>query len=134
MNKYIVFFLILLIVTAAGFGIHTLLLSAFDQEHWWIGSGYSLIGFYAFNSIGSLVMLFALAGAIFSLPKQFGFVFLGGILLKMVASYIYLQHGLGLLENNFIELNFLLVFFLFLFYDIYVAFRLINQELYPDVK
>ncbi|MFZ4261694.1 hypothetical protein ACFRAE_06610 [Sphingobacterium sp. HJSM2_6] len=131
MNKYIMFFIILLIVTAAGFSAHYLMLSAFGQDHWWIGSGYSLLGIYAFNSITSLVMLFALGGAMFSLEKQFGFVFLGGVLLKMIASYIFIQEGLGLLENNFLELNFLGVFFLFLFYDIYVAFRLIDQQHNP---
>ncbi|SJN31568.1 hypothetical protein FM107_06960 [Sphingobacterium sp. JB170] len=35
---------------------------------------------------------------------------------------------MGIFENDFLELNFLIIFFVFLIFDIFVAYKLVNQE------
>ncbi len=128
MNRYVLFTIVLIALTAVCFGSHYAVLSINDQEHWWIGSGYSLIGMYGFMGIASLVMLIVMLAIDFSLPKQVGFAFLIGMTLKAVASYFYVHEGVNLLENDFIELNFLVVFFVYLMYDAYIAYYLVNQQ------
>ena len=133
MNKYLQLILILFAVTGICFGIHYSVLSYNDQDHWWIGSGYSLSGMYIFGAVASLVMLIVYLGVDYSMPKQLGFAFLVGMTVKAAASYYYIHEGINLLENDFIELNFLVVFFVYLVYDAYVAYFLVNQE-EPDKK
>lgn len=128
MNKIFEFLIYLVILTGIAYGLHYFILKINDQDHWWIGTDYSLASMYTFGAVSSLVMILFLYGAEYAMPKQLGFVFLGAMLLKSVASYIFIHSGLDLLENNFIELNFLGVFFLYLFFDVYIAFRLLNTE------
>lgn len=128
MNKYVLFILLLLAFTGIGFGIHYALLQMTDHDHWWIGTGYSLTGMYVFGAISSMVMLLVLAGIDYAMPKQVGFAFLIGMTVKAVASYIFIHNGINVLENDFIELNFLVVFFVYLIFDALVAYYLVNQE------
>ncbi|MVZ62234.1 hypothetical protein [Sphingobacterium humi] len=129
MNKIIEFLIYLVLVTGIAYGLHYFVLHMYDQDHWWIGTGYNLTSLYLYGSISSLVILFILVGADFAMPKHLGFIFLGCVGLKAIAGYIFIQSGLNLLENNFIELNFLGVFFLYMFFDVYIAFRLVNKEI-----
>jgi len=62
------------------------------------------------------------------MPEKLGLIFLALMTLKGVASYIYIKNGLNKFENDFIEYNFLVVFFIFLFFDVYIAFSALNQE------
>ena len=131
MNKYLLFILILLVVSGIGYGLHSLVLthwSSADLHDWWIGTGYSLKGMYGVCAVNSLIMVFLLLGVDFAMPKFIGFAFMIGLFLKAIASYIYIQAGLNLLENDFIELNFIAVFFLYLFYDAFVAYFIVNQQ------
>ncbi|WDF67983.1 hypothetical protein PQ465_16980 [Sphingobacterium oryzagri] len=128
MSKYVKLGVILLVLAGLGFAIHGLVLSGFGLEHYWSETSYTLWGLYAFGAIASLLIAVLMFLADFALPKYISFVFLGCILLKAIASYLFIQNGLNLFENDFIELNFLVTFFIFLLYDIYVAYLLVNQD------
>lgn len=131
MNKFFKFFGILLLLTVVFFMVHQQLLFGMGVDHFWHETTYSLLGFYGFGAGASLLLMALLFGAAHALPKQLGFVFLGAITLKLLASYLYVREGLGLFENDFLEYNFLVSFFLFLFFDVFVAFKLITQV---DIK
>lgn len=62
------------------------------------------------------------------MPKNLGLVFLGITTFKAVAFYVFIQPGLKQFENKFLEINFLAVFFLFLFFDVFVAFKMLNED------
>ena len=63
------------------------------------------------------------------MPQNVGFVFLGFLTLKLVINYVAIR---GALEtsgsDNFFKYNFLAVFFLFMFFDVYVTYRVLNQS------
>ena len=128
MNRYLLLGLSLTLISSVCFGLHYFVLNSAELEHWWIGTNFSLLGMYTFCAIASLVMLIVLFLIDFSMPKQVGFGFLVGMTLKAVASYFYIADGLNLLENDFIELNFLVVFFVYLLFDAFVAYYIVNQE------
>ncbi|WP_156306022.1 hypothetical protein [Sphingobacterium endophyticum] len=128
MNKFLLLVLVLLAVTGICFGIHYAILKFNDLDHWWIGSGYSLSGMYIFGAVSSLVMMMVYLGLDYSMPQQTGFGFLVGMTIKAGASYFYIKDGVNLLENDFIELNFLIVFFVYLLFDAFVAYFLVNQQ------
>jgi len=133
MNRYLLLLLVLVAVTGICFGIHYAILKYNDLDHWWIGSGFSLQGMYTFGAIASIVMVSIMLVMDFTMPQQVGFAFLVGMTLKAVASYVYIHEGINLLENDFIELNFLVVFFVYLVYDAYAAYYIVNQQ-EPDKK
>ncbi len=121
MNRYLLLLLVLLGVTGVCFGIHYAVLKMNHHDHWWIGSGYSLEGMYTFGAIILLLIDY-------TMPVQVGFAFLVGMTLKAVGSYVFIHEGINLLENDFIELNFLVVFFVYLMYDAFAAYYIVNQQ------
>ena len=128
MSKYVKLGVVLLLITGVGFVLHTFVLKALGLEIYWSETSYTLVGLYAFGFIVSLLITVFMHLTDFSMPKYISFVFLGCVMLKGIASYLFIQNGLNLFENDFIELNFLVTFFIFLLYDIYVAYLLVNQE------
>lgn len=128
MNNYLKYILMLLIVAVASYFAHYLVLGGIGNQELWQQTDYSLIGLYIFGALASLVVVIVTLMAQWSMPKNLGFVFLGLMTIKAVASYIYIQGGLNKFENDFIEYNFLVVFFLFLFFDVFIAFKALNQE------
>lgn len=118
----------LLLLTVTAYFAHYLVLGGMELSHLWAQSGYSLLGMYVVGAIGSLMALVLILLTNWSMPKNLGFVFLGLMTVKMIGGYIYVRKGLGVFENDFIEFNFLVVFFLFLFFDVFVAFQVLNQE------
>lgn len=118
----------LLIVAGAAFGAHYLILSGMDADTYWSQTDYSLFGMYACGAIASFVVLSLIIGTKYAMPEKLGLIFLALMTLKAVASYIYIKNGLNKFENDFIEYNFLVVFFIFLFFDVYIAFRTLNQD------
>lgn len=128
MNKYVKVFLVLLFTALLSYGIHYYGLNALALQATWTQTEYTLEGLYTFGAIASMLLSIVLLLTQYALPKQVGFVFLGGITLKAVASYLFIQAGLNKLGNDFLEINFLISFFVFLFYDVYIAYLLVNQE------
>ena len=118
----------LLLLTVTAYFAHYLVLDGMELSDLWAQSDYSLMGMYTVGAIGSLLALVMILMANWAMPKNLGFVFLGLMTVKMIGGYIYVRKGLGVFENDFIEFNFLVVFFLFLFFDVFVAFQALNQE------
>lgn len=118
----------LLIVAGAAFGAHYLILSSTDASTYWSQTDYTLFGMYAFGTVASLGVLSLIIGTNYAMPEKLGLIFLALMTLKAVASYIYIKNGLNKFENDFIEYNFLAVFFIFLFFDVYIAFQTLNQQ------
>lgn len=118
----------LLLVAGAGFGAQSLILSSMEVDSLWTQTDYTLLGMYSFGAIASLIMAIIVFGTQYAMPEKLGLVFLVLMTLKAVANYIYIKNGLKQFENNFIEYNFLVVFFLFLFFDVYIAFRALNKD------
>ncbi|WP_433901390.1 hypothetical protein [Sphingobacterium puteale] len=127
MNSYLKSVLVLLIVFVASFAAHYLVISGMNVGQYWSKTNYSLVGMYAFGCCSSLLVAMLVFFANWSMPEKLGVIFLGLVLLKAVAGYIYIKNGLKTIENNFIEYNFLVVFFIALFVDVYVAFSALNQ-------
>ena len=128
MNNYIKNILMLLVFAVTAFFAHYLILKGMELGDYWSRSEYSLLGLYTFGGVGSLLALVLIMLTNWAMPKNLGFVFLGIMTVKVIAGYIYVRKGLGVFENDFIEYNFLSVFFLFLFFDVFVAFQALNQE------
>ena len=129
MNRYLLLGLSLTLISSVCFGLHYFVLNSAELGDWgWIGTNFSLLGMYTFCAIASLVMLIVLFLIDFSMPKQVGFGFLVGMTLKAVASYFYIADGVNLSEHDFIELNFLVVFFVYLLFDAFVPYYTVNQE------
>ena len=127
MGTYLKYSVSLLLVAGVLFIVHDLLLKSMGFAHYWEQTSYTLRGMYLLAAVGSFALLSFVFAAAQALPKQLGFVFLGAMALKVIASYVFIREGLGLFENKFLEFNFLIVFFLFLFFDVFVAFKVVNQ-------
>jgi len=128
MNNYLKNILMLLLLSVVAYLAHYLVLGSMDVESYWERSGYSLLGMYALGVGGSLCALVLIILTNWSMPTKLGFVFLGIMTIKAIGGYVYVRKGLGFFENDFIEYNFLVVFFIFLFFDVFVAFQALNQE------
>ena len=128
MNNYIKNILMLVLLAVTAYFAHYLVLDGMELSAFWSQSGYSLLGMYAVGAVGSLFALVLIMLTNWAMPKNLGFVFLGIMTIKVIAGYIYIRKGLGVFENDFIEYNFLVVFFLFLFFDVFIAFQALNQE------
>ncbi|GEM_PF-271468 len=127
MNNYLKFIVLLLLVSGVSFALHIFTLVGMDKVSYWEETNYSLEGMYIFGFITSLFVILFILLAQWAMPKKLGLVFLGLMTVKTIASYIYIHDGLNLFEHDFIEYNFLVVFFVFLFLDVFVAFRVINE-------
>ena len=121
------FGIFLLLLTGVSYGLHTLVLQNLGLNLYWRQTDFSLEGMYLFFFCASLAVTVFLFLTDFAFPNYLSFVFLGCILIKAIACYLFIRSGLNLFENDFLELNFLLVFFIFLLYDILVAYKLVNQ-------
>lgn len=126
-NNYSRAIVIVLLVAVVTFTAHYLVLEGVDMGSLWNETPYSLGSLYLFQVVCSIIVAVVVLLAQWSMPKNLGFIFLGLILIKMVASYIYIQDGLGALPGKFVEFNFLASFFCFLFLDVYLAYQAINQ-------
>ncbi|MFD1768389.1 hypothetical protein [Sphingobacterium suaedae] len=128
MNKYVRLVISLVLIAGVGYGAHWAILYVFDLQKFWAQTDYTLSSLYLFGVFASLAVGVLLYLTDFAMPKYLSFVFLGCVLIKSVGSYLFIQAGLNTFENDFLELNFLVTFFIFLLYDVFVAYRLVNQE------
>ncbi len=128
MGNFIKYLIMLLIVAGAAYCAHYLILSGMDVSQNCEQTDYTLFGMYASAAVASLVVLSLIIGTQYAMPEKLGLIFLALMTLKAIASYIYIKNGLNKFENDFIEYNFLAVFFIFLFFDVYMAFQALNQQ------
>ena len=128
MTKNIRYFILLLVVGLVLYGVHYAILKGLDLQDVWQQTDYKLWGFYLVGGISSLVMLIVVIIIHNMMPNSVGFVFLGLLTLKMIVSFLYVNKGLNQQPEYFIEYNFLAVFFLFIVYDVFMAYKVMNQE------
>lgn len=61
------------------------------------------------------------------LPQNLGFAFLIVLTIKLIGSYLFIQPVLDLGEaQDFVKHNFLIIFLMYLCFDVYVSYRLLN--------
>ncbi|MGJ1196217.1 hypothetical protein ACR777_10830 [Sphingobacterium spiritivorum] len=128
MTKNIRYFILLLVIGLVLYGVHYAILKGLDLQDVWQQTDYKLWGFYLIGGISSLIMLIVVIIIHNMMPNSVGFVFLGLLTLKMIVSFLYVNKGLNQQPENFIEYNFLAVFFLFIVYDVFMAYKVMNQE------
>lgn len=128
MNNYLKYILMLVILTITAFAAHYLVITGLEVQHFWGQTDYSMLGLYTFATVSSLLAVVFILLTQYAMPKNLGFVFLGIMTIKVIAGFIYIQDGLGTFDNKFIEYNFLAVFFLYLFFDVFIAFKVLNME------
>lgn len=127
-NNWLKYISMLVVLVVTAFIAHKLIISGMELDYLWGQTDYSLVGLYAFGGISSLLVVVLILLTHWSMPKNLGFVFLGLMTVKVIAGYIYISDALGTFENKFMEYNFLVVIFLFLFFDVFIAFKTLNQE------
>lgn len=129
MNKIISFAIQLVVLAALVFGVHYILQQVLGISENWNDTGYNLILIYAFQLILSIIMIVVVVGSSKSFANSLGYVFLVLLTLKCVGNYFFIQPVLNTENSNeFIKHNFLIVFLIFLVFDVYVAFKILNQE------
>lgn len=129
MNKIFGFAGQLLIVAALAFGLHYMFHSVFNTIDHWSTSTYNLIQIYFFEFILSLLMVVGIVMTKTKMPHNLGYMFLVFITVKTIANYLFISPVLkseG--DQSFVKHNFLLVFVIFLVFDVYVTFKLLNEE------
>ncbi|MDR2222615.1 MAG: DUF6168 family protein [Flavobacteriaceae bacterium] len=90
--------------------------------------GYSLPALYGFEIAFSIGVLLAMVGIKSSMPNNLGYVFLGFITLRLVASYLFVQEGLDSEQVDVMfKYNFLGTVLIFLAGDAYVAYHVLNK-------
>lgn len=129
MNKIFGFAGQLLIVAAVAFGLHYMFHSVFNTIDHWSTSTYNLIQIYFFEFILSLLMVVGIVMTKTKMPHNLGYMFLAFITVKTIANYLFISPVLkseG--DQSFVKHNFLLIFVIFLVFDVYVTFKLLNEE------
>lgn len=128
MSKAISFVGQLVILALVAFGLHFLLQSITKDLLLWDNAYMHLWQIYALQLLLSVVLIFAVVGIGKSLPQHLGYVFLGVFTLKIVINYILINPALkNDTASDFFKYNYLVVFFLFMFFDLYVTYRVLNQ-------
>ena len=119
----------LIILAVLSFGIHYLVLEVFEMKTLWTEGYYSLLQIYFFLLLITLAMTAAMVFIDKAMPQNVGYAFLVLLTLKLVANYLFIQPVLDSDDNvEFIKHNYLIVFLLFLAFDVFVTYRLLNSK------
>ena len=115
------------------FVMHYAVVAFTDAGNSLLELGYSLEKFYGFEFVFSLIIFFALFGIKNSLPNNMGFVFLGFITMRLIASYLFAKNGLDheMTDEGF-KYNFLLIVLVFLGGDAFIAYSILNKNTTSD--
>jgi len=125
MGKYIVQLALLSVVA---YGIQFFAQQIFDIDSLWETIDITLLQIYFVQAVISLALIVAMNMAKKPLPNFLGFVFLGVFTIKVVASYLLAKSTLENPDVDFFKYNYLLVFFMYMIFDLYVAYSLLNQS------
>ncbi|SFJ45095.1 hypothetical protein [Myroides guanonis] len=94
----------------------------------WESMGISLFGIYAFGFVLTCLIYVALIGIQFSMPQNVGYVFLGLIAVRGIASYLLIDRYMGVsASGDFLKYNFFASFMIFLLTDAFMAYRVLNK-------
>lgn len=128
MGKAVSFIIQLVLLALVAFGLHFLIHSITKDLPLWDGAYMHLWQIYAVQLLLSVLLVFVTVGIGQNIPQYLGYVFLGALTLKIVVNYILISPALkDEASNDFFKHNFLIVFFLFMFFDVYVTYRVLNQ-------
>lgn len=121
----------LVILGLISLGLHFLIQSITKDLALWDTAYMTLWQIYALQMLMSIIIVFAMVGIGQSMPQNLGYVFLGFLTLKLVINYLLINPALESgNESDFFKYNYLGVFFLFMIFDVYVTYRVLNQS-YP---
>lgn len=117
----------LILLTIVSFGLHYVALEVFEMQALWDVAHYNLLQLYFFVFITTLVMSALMIVVEKFLPQNLGFAFLIVLTIKLIGSYLFIQPVLDLGEvQDFVKHNFLIIFLMYLCFDVYVSYRLLN--------
>jgi len=129
MNRIINYVVQLLLLAVLIFGLHYIFQQVLGVLNAWENTGYSLYLIYLFELMLSILMIVGIVLTGKSMPSNLGFVFLILLTLKCVGNYFFIQPALNVNpSNDFVKHNFLIIFLLFLIFDVYVTYRILNQQ------
>lgn len=116
------------VVLLLTFVLHFVLFATTDIGESMKSLGYNLPVLYLMEFVFSISLVVAMFAIMNSLPHSLGYVFLGFITLRLVASYIYISEGLnGGMADDAFKFNFLTVVLIFIMADAYVAYNVLNK-------
>lgn len=119
----------LLIAFIVVFTLHYAIVALTSSGESLTNMGFTLEKFYAFEILFSVIIFFTLFGIKNSLPDNLGFVFLGLITLRLIASYLYAQDALDNEQvDQVFKFNFLAIVLIFLAGDAFVAYNILNKK------
>ncbi|UUV22506.1 hypothetical protein MG290_10415 [Flavobacterium sp. CBA20B-1] len=122
----------LLVLALIALGLHFLINSISKDLPFWDTAHMHLWQIYALQFLLSAIIVLGVVGIGNAMPNNLGFVFLGFLTLKILVNYLVLNPALQSGDtSNFFKYNYLAVFFLFVFFDVYVTYRVLNQ-IYPS--
>lgn len=132
MGKATVFLGQLIILALVSSGLHFLLHSLTEKTPFWETAYMDLWQIYVLQLVLSIIVIFAIVGIGNSKPENLGYVFLGILTLKVMVNYFVIRPLIkSEADQDFFKYNFLAVFFLFMIFDVYVTYRILNQTYSP---
>lgn len=129
MNKIVSFVIQLVVLAFLVFGLHYIFQQVLGVIDNWNDTSYSLFLIYLFELMLSIVLIVVIVASSKVLPDSVGYIFLVLLALKCAANYMFIQPVLNAqVPNDFVKHNFLVIFLVFLIFDVYVTYRVLNQE------
>lgn len=111
------------------YGIHWIIAIVFEQQAMWEKSYYSLQQIHLFEFLATAIMTALIVYSKKILPESLGFVFLALLTIKQIVNYLFISPALELeTSGNFLKANFLVVFLVYMIFDVYVCYRLLNEK------
>jgi len=128
-KQLIIFAFRLIMLTVLSFGIHYLVIEVFEMQSLWKKEYYSLLQIYFFLFLITLAMTAAMVFISKSMSHNIGFAFLALLTIKLIVNYLFIRPVLDAgSKADFIKYNYLIVFLLFLIFDVYATYRLLNNK------
>ncbi|MCU0349614.1 MAG: hypothetical protein MUF43_02115 [Flavobacterium sp.] len=102
----------------------------FSLEEKWQNTYYSFSQTLSFFVVSSIVILIINLVISKKASEQLGFVFLGIMTVKLIASYVFIAPALELksVASEFEKINFFIYFLVFLAIDVYLTIQILNKK------
>lgn len=102
----------------------------FSLEEKWQNTYYSFSQTLSFFVVSSIVILIINLVISKKASEQLGFVFLGIMTVKLIASYFFIAPALELksVASEFEKINFFIYFLVFLAIDVYLTIQILNKK------
>jgi hypothetical protein len=102
----------------------------FSLEEKWQNTYYNFSQTLSFFVVSSIVILIINLVISKKASEQLGFVFLGIMTVKLIASYVFIAPALELksVASEFEKINFFIYFLVFLAIDVYLTIQILNKK------